>query len=90
MIHTSEQALNVASQILIDNKVKHIDIGSPQAKIAFRHDENAPLTDVWVISYTYMVFQEEQAFIYLDDLDELKLIYILTKHGYVTYPSPKS
>lgn len=85
MIHTSEQAFEAARQILISNKIKHIEIGAPEPKAGFGYQNGAPVKDIWVVSYTYMVFQEEEAFIYLYDNDELKLIYILTKHGYVTY-----
>jgi hypothetical protein len=84
MIHTSQQALKAARQILSSNKVKHIEIGAPEPKAGFEYKGGATVTDVWVVSYTYMVFEEEQAFIYLDDRNDLKLIYILTKHGYVT------
>lgn len=38
--------------------------------------------DLWVIPYTYTVFQEEDAFIYLDDR-YFELLYIITPHGYI-------
>jgi len=85
MIHTKEQALNAALAILDRLLIKYVETGAPEPKAAFKYQNDAPVNDVWVVSYTYMVFQEEEAFIYLDDRDELKLIYILTKHGYVTY-----
>jgi hypothetical protein len=36
----------------------------------------------WVVPYTYTVFEEESAFIYLE-IYSLKLIYIMNKHGYI-------
>lgn len=38
--------------------------------------------DLWVIPYTYTVFQEEDDFIYLDDR-YFALMYITTPHGYI-------
>ena len=83
MIHSSEQALEVAREILERYKIKHTGIGAPKPKAGYQHQSSAPM-DVWVIGYTYMVFQEEDAFIYLNDQEELKLIYIMNGHGYLT------
>jgi hypothetical protein len=80
MIHSSEQALEAARNILEKNNIKHISVDAPVYKPDW---ENT--TDVWWVCYTYMVFQEENAFIYLDDRNGLKLIYILTNHGYLKY-----
>lgn len=85
MKHSSEQALQAAREILSKNKIKHLEVGIPESKTGCQFNRELPVTDVWVISYTYMVFQDEIAFIYLDDLNELNLLYILTKHGYITY-----
>ena len=84
MIHTSEQALEAAREIFKRYEIKHTDIGTPEPKAGYQHQTGAPVMDVWVVNYTYMVFQEEDAFIYLNDHDELKLIYIMTGHGYLT------
>ena len=84
MIHTSEQALEVAREILERHKIKHTSIGTPKPKADYQHQTGAPATEVWVVNYTYMVFQEEDAFIYLNDQEELKLIYIMNGHGYLT------
>jgi hypothetical protein len=84
MIHTSEQALKAAREILELYQIKHIEIGTPEPKAGYQHQPGAPAIDVWVVSYTFMIFQEEDAFIYLNDKDELKLIYIMTGHGYLT------
>lgn len=83
MVHSSEQAFNTARQILNKNNISYIEIGTPELKSGYHH--NSVTTDVWIVSYTYMVFQEEIAFVYLDDLNRLKLLHILTKHGYITY-----
>lgn len=84
MIHTSEQALEAAREILERYQVKHTGIGTPKIKTGHQHQAGAPAIDVWVVHYTYMVFQEEDAFIYLNDQEELKLIYIMNGHGYLT------
>jgi len=84
MIFTSEQALEAAREILNFYEIKHMEIGIPVPKAGYQHQSSVPATDVWVVSYTYMVFQEEDAFIYLNDQDDLKLIYIMTGHGYLT------
>ncbi|MBE9597952.1 hypothetical protein [Pedobacter sp. MC2016-24] len=39
---------------------------------------------LWVVHYTYSAFQEEDAFIYLDDR-YFELIYIITPHGFACY-----
>lgn len=84
MIHTSEQALKAAREILDRYQIKHMNVGTPQPKWGYQHQTGVVATEVWVVDYTYMVFQEEDAFIYLNDQDELKLIYIMTGHGYLT------
>ena len=84
MIHTSEQALKAALEILNRYDIKHTGIGTPKIKTGYQYQPDAPIIDIWVVDYTYMVFQEEDAFIYLNDHDELKLIYIMTGHGYLT------
>ncbi|MFD1256927.1 hypothetical protein ACFQ3S_08975 [Mucilaginibacter terrae] len=84
MIHTSEQVLEAAREILERYQIKHMDIGTPKPMSDYQNQTGAPEIDVWVVNYTYMVFQEEDAFIYLNDQDELKLIYIMNGHGYLT------
>ena len=84
MIHTSEQALEAAREILERYKIKHTGIGTPHPKAGYQHQTGAPVINVWVVHYSYMVFQEEDAFIYLNDQEELKLIYIMNGHGYLT------
>jgi hypothetical protein len=84
MIHTSEQALEAAREILNRYHINHMDVGTAQPRSGHQHQPGAPAIDVWVVDYTYMVFQEEDAFIYLNDQDELKLIYIMNGHGYLT------
>ena len=84
MIHTSEQAIEAARKILEQYQIKHMKIGTLQPKTSYQLRPGAPIIDAWVVNYTYMVFQEEDAFIYLNDQDELNLIYIMTGHGYLT------
>ncbi|MGF7082830.1 hypothetical protein [Mucilaginibacter sp. UYCu711] len=71
MINTSEQALQAAGEILDKNKIKHSSIGNPDFKLDYPYNKRTLKTDVSVVSYTYMVFEEEMAFIYLDDRDGL-------------------
>lgn len=84
MMHTSEQALEAAREILDRYHIAHIEVGTAEPKAGYQHQPGAPIIDIWVVNYSYMVFQEEDAFIYLNDQDELKLIYIMTGHGYLT------
>ncbi|TCD11006.1 hypothetical protein EZ449_05765 [Pedobacter frigidisoli] len=84
MVHTREQALKAAREILERRKIKYMEIEAPEPDAGYQHQPGAPEKDVWVVSYTYMVFQDERAFIHLDDREELKLIYIMTGHGYIT------
>ncbi|MGY4385172.1 hypothetical protein ACVWYN_002208 [Pedobacter sp. UYP24] len=85
MVHSSEQALQVARAILEKNRIKHISVDAPREELNFQFLDSKLVTDAWVICYTYMVFQDEDAFIFLDDRNDLKLIYVLTKHDYVMY-----
>ena len=84
MIHTSEQALEATREILNRYEIKHTGIGTPDPRAGYQHQTGAPIIDIWVVNYTYMVFQEEDGFIYLNDEYELNLIYIMTGHGYLT------
>ncbi len=84
MIHTSKQAFEAARKILEQYQITHMKIGTPEPKTGYQHQPGAPVINIWVVNYTYMVFQEEDAFIYLNDRDELNLIYIMTGHGYLT------
>lgn len=61
-----------------------MEIGTPEIKAGYQNQPSAPAIDVWMVDYTYMVFQQEDAFIYLNDQEELKLIYIMNGHGYLT------
>ena len=84
MIHTSQQAIEAAREILDQYQIKHIEMGTSKPKAGYQHQAGASAIDVWVVDYTYMVLQEEDAFIYLNDQEELKLIYIMNGHGYLT------
>lgn len=82
MIYNINQVIVVASAILRERNIEYVTLAVPTYKTSFGYKDK--VTDVWVVSYTYLVFQEEIAFIYLDDLHELELIHIVTKHGYET------
>lgn len=58
MIHTSEQALEAACEILDRYEIKHIGIGTPKPKAGFGHQTDPPVMDVWVVDYSYMVFRK--------------------------------
>jgi len=83
MKHNSEQALEAAKDILKRLKVKYdtikVQAFEPKTKIK----QIDQVVDLWVVQYTYTVFQDESAYVYINDAD-LKLIYVLTKHGYIT------
>jgi hypothetical protein len=72
MIHISEQALQAAREILAQHQIKYSELGKPEPKAGYNYHSDAPVNDIWVISYTHMVFEEEIALIYLDDRDGLK------------------
>lgn len=38
--------------------------------------------DYWVVPFTYTVFQEEDAFIYINDTSQ-QVMYMLTSHGFI-------
>lgn len=83
MKHNSAQALEAAKDILKRLKVKYETIKVQEFKPGLKIEQTGLTTNVWVVGYTYTVFEEEDAFVYIDDTD-LKLIYVLTKHGYIT------
>lgn len=82
MQHNTMQAIRAAENVLNDKKIKYVNIDPPKfEKNIFNQGMSEP-ADVWVIPYVFMVFQDQNAFIYLKD-EDLSLIYILTGHGYI-------
>ena len=78
-----EKAIELAVKHLHKLKIKFLS--EKEMKASF--NENEELRDysihpTWVVSYEYMVFEEEIAFIYISD-DTGKVFYIMDKHGYI-------
>ncbi|MGY4537858.1 methionine synthase II (cobalamin-independent) [Mucilaginibacter sp. UYNi724] len=82
MEHNAMQAIRAAEKVLSDKKVKYVNIDPPMFKENIFEQGMSERTDVWVVPYVYIVFQDESAFIYFKDVD-LSLIHILTGHGYI-------
>jgi hypothetical protein len=82
MKHNSTEALEAAKEILKRLKVKYETVKVHEFKPEAKIEETGQIVDLWVVNYTYRVFEEESAFVYINDTD-LKLIYVLTKHGYI-------
>ena len=83
MKHNSAEVVEVAKQILKKLEIRYNTLHVQELKPGFTVKQTGLVTDVWVVNYTYTVFEEEDAFVYVNDAD-LKLIYVLTKHGYIT------
>lgn len=83
MAATSEIIKKIAITFLQDKKINYSKVGDSTFHLKgakhSKHDVN-----YWVVPYTYMVFQEEDAFIYINDGAQ-QVMYISTKHGYI-YP----
>ncbi|QJD97800.1 hypothetical protein HH214_18920 [Mucilaginibacter robiniae] len=80
MKHTALQAIRSAEKLLIEKKIKYALINPPHFEKGLQGQSTIGPTDVWVLSYIYVCFQDEISFIYLNDTD-LSLNHILTKHG---------
>lgn len=69
----------IAKEFLHQNNISYLTLSAPEF-----HPQNAKNSTHdfahWVVPYVYKAFQEEDAFIYLDDATQ-KIMYILTKHG---------
>ena len=82
MKHHALQAIRAAEKVLAAKRIKYVKIDPPSYSQNVLEQGIAEPTNVWVVSYVYRVFQDENAFIYLKD-DDLSLIHILTPHGYI-------
>jgi hypothetical protein len=82
MKHNAMQAIHAAEKVLNDKKIKYVNIDPPRFEENIFNQGIAEPADVWIVPYVYMVFQDENAFIYLKD-EDLSLIHILTSHGYI-------
>ncbi|MGY4538990.1 inosine/xanthosine triphosphate pyrophosphatase family protein [Mucilaginibacter sp. UYNi724] len=83
MKHNSTEVLEASKEMLKRLKIKYETIKVQEFKPNAKIEETGQIVNLWVVNYTYTVFEEESAFVYIDDTD-LKLIYVLTKHGYIT------
>ena len=69
----------VALAFLNEKKIKFTKL----AKATFygsSDPQNELGLDLWVVPYEYVVFQAEEAYIYIDDISQ-KVLQVLTKHG---------
>jgi len=82
MKHNALQAIHVAEKVLKDKKIKYVNIDPPRFEEVIFEQGMSERADVWIVPYVYLVFQDESAFIYLND-EDLSLIHILTGHGYI-------
>jgi hypothetical protein len=82
MKHHALQAIRAAETVLATKRIKYVNIDPPSYRENVVEQGIAKPTNVWVVPYVYMVFQDENAFIYLRD-EDLSLIHILTPHGYI-------
>ena len=82
MKHHALQAIRAAENVLANKRIKYVNIDPPSYSENVLEQGIAEPTNVWVVPYVYMVFQDENAFIFLKD-EDLSLIHILTPHGYI-------
>lgn len=82
MMHHALQAMRAAEKILAEKKIKYVKVETPKFEENFLQQGMAESANIWVVPYIYMVFQDEIAFIHLND-EDLALIYIITPHGYI-------
>jgi len=79
MISNKETIEKIAFEFLKEKKIKYSKI-CEAAYVDLKDPSNEFGIDYWVVPYEYIVFQDEDAFIYIDDLSQ-KVLQILTKHG---------
>lgn len=87
MLSNQQTIEEIAKQFLHKNKINFLTLGNP---VLHKKEDKASIhkMDYWVVPYVYKVFQEEDAFIYINDASK-EIMYILTKHG-KTYTDGKS
>lgn len=59
MIHTSEQALEAAREILDRYKVKHTGIGTPEPKAGYQRQPGTLIIDIWVVVIPIWFFRKK-------------------------------
>lgn len=88
MKSTPERIKAIAAAFLKEKEIKYVELGEPVFEPAGAK-ENKLHIDHWVVSYVYMVFQDEEAFIFIADNTE-QVLYIMTGHGYLYGAPPGS
>ena len=78
-----EQIKKAALKFLNEKQIKFSVLEDPSFYTKESEGRKHP-NDYWVVPYTYMVFQEEDAFVYVADTTQ-QVMYVLTNHGYI-YP----
>lgn len=81
MKHNSSEVTDIATLFLKKKNINYRSLSKPVFEENFRL-ENGQLLDIWVVPYEYKVFQDEAAYVHIDDASG-KVLYILTKHGYI-------
>jgi hypothetical protein len=81
MNYTAKKIKEIAELHLKRKKIRYLSVAEP------RFEENITTAtgeklNAWIVAYDYKVFQDETAFVHIDDQTG-EVIYILTNHGYI-------
>ncbi len=82
MKSNADKIMAIAKKILREKNIGFTKLDAPEFILKDDNQSNENLPDHWLVVYHYVVFEEEVAFIKINDEDE-KLIHIVTKHGYI-------
>ena len=81
MEHSVKKITEIAETYLKKKKITYTRLHPPKFE-EHKKMRDQQLLDIWVVGYDYTVFQEETAYIYINDTTG-KVLYVLTKHGYI-------
>ena len=87
MKSNAEKISKVAKAFLRKKELQYTKIGVPQFIVNNDNLDEFHNGNYWVVNYEYMVFQEEDAFVHIDDTSET-VLFILTKHGRIYDEEP--
>lgn len=77
---SNQQAIErIVKEFMHTNAISHISTG-PAVLHSSGDKASIHKFDYWIVPYVYKVFQEEDAFVYINDASQ-KIMYVLTKHG---------
>jgi hypothetical protein len=80
MRSTSEEVSKIAKDFLEKNEIEYVSISKPMF-FNSSYTGNKLNIDHWSVPYEYKVFQNENAFIEIED-ESKKIIHVVTKHGF--------